>query len=164
MRLWLLLPLLCLSTAAAAFERPPLLEDAETTRNTVRSRSATYYFTLDGRQQTGSGLREVVIRPLPAPDTFTFVLSETALFLDNQQPLPIDVASLGEESGGIRITLRQPLPGPYRLRVALRPVANPHTAGVYLFDVQARADRESQSRTLGIARIHFYSSHSHWRP
>ncbi|NJK36202.1 MAG: DUF2808 domain-containing protein [Oscillatoriales cyanobacterium SM2_2_1] len=151
-------------TAAFAFERPPLLEDAETTRNTVQSRSATYYFTLDGREQTGVGLQELVIQQLPSPDHIQFVIAETAVALDTNQLLPIDVSPLLETShSGVRIIFRQPLAGPYRLRVSLRPVQNPHSSGVYLFEVQARGEKERQLRTLGIARIHFYDAFSRWR-
>jgi len=146
-----------------AFDRPPRLVGASTTRNEVYAWGATYYFTLDLLPDAGAALQRVQLAQAKSPDLIRFQLEQSRAFIGTRSQrgakLSLKTVQLDPETGAVIVDFESPVGPGQQVTIALLPERNPDTSGVYLFGVTAFPAGETvRSQFLGYGRLHFYDN------
>ncbi len=145
--------------------QPSRLVNAWTSQSGVRTWSATYYFTLEVGTNTKNPVEKVVLNQYDGLDTIQFYPDQTDVFLgDRSNPgARLSLASVvaDRNTRTVTIVFEQPVPPGQRLTIALNPVYNPDTAGIYQFGVTIFSKTELKAEQqrglfLGYGRLHFY--------
>ena len=149
-----------------AFEKGLILLDAYATYNSVRVKSAIYYFDLELPEDIGEPLQQVTIRQRQGSDRLKFHLDRTRVYFgthnDKQQELNIAVTQ-DEATKAITVVFQPPIPPGNQVTIGLKPKENPDIGGVYLFGITAfPAGKKPLGLYLGAARLQFYQSGDHF--
>lgn len=147
-----------------AFRKAPRLLDIYTTFNSVRSRSAKYYFDITIPDDAGAPLKKVEIEMRQGQETIYYRLEKTFAYLGTHrrrgEELAIEQVSLDEETGIITVEFLDAIPPGTTLTVRLKPTRNPDYSGVYVFGVTAIPQGANPyALYLGSRSISFYSSY-----
>ena len=146
------------------FERPPLLNNATTTRNTASVSNPTYYFTLTVPENAGESLGQVSIAQ-NAGDSFMrsveYDTEETRAFWgtprDRGEALTLADTSFDPETHTVTVAFDPPVPPGSIVTIGLEADRNPRQGGVYLFGVTAYPNGESPyGQFLGYGRLQIY--------
>ncbi|MDY6940487.1 MAG: DUF2808 domain-containing protein [Cyanobacteriota bacterium] len=146
------------------FERPPSLEAASLTFDTVRAWSSTYFFTLDVPDNAGEPLQRITIEQHEGFDRrLQFNTDETLSFegtrSERGETIALSEVTHDRATQTVSIVFDPPVAPGTVVTVGLRPVRNPRVAGVYLFGVTAFPAGESdRGQFLGYGRLHIYSN------
>lgn len=152
-----------LADGTVYFVRPPELAGAATTFNAAYFWGATYYFTLVLPENAGEPLQKVVIAPQEGPDWA--YLDEGGRNIEafegthhrSGTKLPLKEVAIDPKTHEITIVFDPPVAPGRTLTIALYPVRNPDTGGVYLYGVTAfPVGEKSHGQFLGYGRIHIY--------
>ncbi len=153
-------------TVLAQATQPSRLINAWTSQGAVRVWSATYYFTLEVGTNTTKPVETVVLNQHDGIDTIEFRTEESEVFSgDRSNPgprLPLKSIVADRTTRTVTIVFDQPVPPGQRFTIALNPVYNPDTAGIYLFGVTIfpldgqKIDKQNRGLFLGYGRLHFY--------
>jgi len=147
-----------------AFDRPPSLLQASTTRRTVSDSSVRYYFDLSIPENAGEPLQQVVIAQR---DGESFVREiqynpeDTQAFTGSHRNRGNEL-SLGDvvwnrDDQSITVNFDPPVPPGTDITIRLEPERNPRRSGIYLFGVTVFPDGETpQGQFVGYGRLHFY--------
>jgi hypothetical protein len=162
----------CLLTPGAApavelrgstyFQTPPWKLSFRTFYSTVFERGGEYYVTVTLPEQAGAGLGGLDIQQTGGADwTFPYMVSLTRAFLGQPRregpAVPVEV-EFEEDTRRFRIRFPEPPAPGQTVTVALRPVHNPGTPGIYLFSVVAwPAGPDPVSNPVGVGRLSIYS-------
>jgi hypothetical protein len=157
-----------LADGTIAFNHPPALVNAETTRSSAGATRVFYYFTLELPGDAGEPLQRLAITQEDGSSFLRRVeydLEDTRTFMgtvgDRGSEVAIADAVYNQDSQTILITLANPVPPGSTITLALRPNRNPRREGVYLFGVTAfPAGEQTQGQFLGYGRFHIYRSDS----
>ncbi|MEB3179089.1 MAG: DUF2808 domain-containing protein [Nostocaceae cyanobacterium] len=121
------------------FAQPPRLVEAVTTLNSINVWGATYYFTIRIPDNAGEPLQKVTIYQQEGGDYVRFDLKGSFAFQGTRpnqgQRLIIQDISSDQETQSVSITFAPPVEPGKTVTIALKPIQNPNTAGVYLFGV-----------------------------
>lgn len=146
------------------FDRPPSLEDASATFNSVRAWNSTYFFTLNVPENAGEPLQRLVIEQHEGFDRkLRFDTGDTRSFEGTRGNRGTSIA-LGEvthdrNTQTVSIAFDPPIDPGTTVTVGLRPRRNPSVGGVYLFGVTAfPAGESTHGQFLGYGRLHIYSN------
>ncbi|GAB4364763.1 MAG: DUF2808 domain-containing protein [Elainellaceae cyanobacterium] len=146
------------------FDRPPLLANASTTRNTTMVWEPTYYFTLQVPEDAGEPLGRVLIAQQDgntAAREIRFEPDETIAFTgtprNRDESLDIADAVYDSDAQSMTVTFNQPVPPGTTVTIGLQPERNPRLGGVYLFGVTVYPEGEpAYGQFIGYGRLHFY--------
>lgn len=142
------------------FKQPPRLLNAVTTFNDVNVWDAVYYFTINLPKGADEPLQEVKINQREGFDRIRFDLDDSFAFIgkpsDRGKRLPLSITS-DRKLRTVSLKFNPPVSPGETLTIALKPVRNPATDGIYLFGVTAFPRGEkSHGQFLGFGRFHFY--------
>lgn len=149
-----------------AFEKGLILLDAHATHNSVRVKSAIYYFDLELPKDIGESLQQVSIKQRQGSDRLKFRLDKTRAYFgthnDKQQELKIS-ATQDEATKAITVVFQPPIPPGNQVTIGLKPKENPELGGVYLLGITAfPAGKKPLGLYLGAARLQFYQNGDRW--
>jgi hypothetical protein len=144
------------------FAQPPRLVEAVTTLNSINVWGATYYFTVRLPDNAGEPLQKVTIYQQEGGEYVRFDLKGSFAFQGTRpnqgQRLTIQDVTSDRETQSVSITFAGAVKPGKTVTIALKPIQNPNTAGVYLFGVKAfPTGDKSHGQFLGFGRLHFYS-------
>lgn len=155
-----LAPAVQLRDGKVYFKQPPLLLRAVTTFKNVNVWGATYYFTIKLPPNAGEPLQKVDINQHEGFERVRFDLNNSFAFIgkpSNQgKKLPLNIKS-DRKLKTVSLKFDPPVSPGETVTIALKPVRNPGTDGIYLFGVTAfPAGDNSHGQFLGFGRFHFY--------
>lgn len=141
--------------------KPSRFINAWTSQSSVRAWSATYYFTIEVGTNTQNPVTKVVLNQYDGLDTIKFYAQQSEVFAgDRSNPgarLPLQSVVADPQTRTVTIQFEQPVPPGQRFTIALSPIENPDTAGIYQFGVTIFSRPEQQRGLfLGFGRLHFY--------
>lgn len=144
-----------------SFVQPPRLVAASTSYKDVNIWNATYYFTISLPEQAGEPLQKVTIDQREGVDRIRFDLEDTRAFAgtrkDRGEKIPIGEVTRDKETKTISVVFDPPVAPGKMITIALRPVQNPRSSGVYLFGLRGFPPGEkTASQFLGYGRLQFY--------
>ena len=153
-------PAVELSDGKVYFIQPPRLLKAVTTFKNVNVRGATYYFTINLPKNAGEFLHRVKINQHEGFDRVRFDLDDSFAFKgrpsNRGEKLSVNTTS-DRELQTVSLKFDTPVSPGETVTIALRPVRNPGTEGIYLFGVTAFPRGEnSHGQFLGFGRFNFY--------
>lgn len=153
-------PAVELTDGKVYFIQPPRLLKAVTTFKNVNVPGATYYFTINLPKNAGESLQKVKINQHEGFDRIRFDLDDSFAFRgrpsNRGERLALNTTS-DRELKTVSLKFNPPVSPGETVTIALKPVRNPGTEGVYLFGVTAFPRGEnSHGQFLGFGRFHFY--------
>lgn len=150
-----------LADGTVHFAKGPELLSPTTTFNDAGFWSATYFFTIKVPENAGEPLQRVTIAQIEGVDNIRYRLKETYAFEGNRhkegKKISIRKVELNQNNNTLNVVFEPPISPGKTVTVALRPVQNPFSSGVYLFGVTAYpAGEKAYGLYLGVGRLHFY--------
>ncbi|WP_071591321.1 DUF2808 domain-containing protein [Xenococcus sp. PCC 7305] len=147
-----------------AFRKAPRLVDIYTTFNTVRMRSATYYFDVTIPEDAGAPLHKVAIELRQGQEEIYYKLEKTVAYLGDHRrkgdKLALETVSIDESTGIITVEFTEPLPPDTTFTIGLKPRRNPDYDGIYVFGVTVFPQGENPyGLYLGSRSLTFYSGY-----
>jgi hypothetical protein len=150
-----------LSDGKVYFTRPPEFIEAITYYKNTGALSATYYFTLRVPADAGEPLRRVTLAQTEGVDAIRFILNQTTAYEGKNDKSLFTLGEVTEDrkQRTVSITFDPPIPPGKLITIAMRPIRNPLTSGVYMFGVTAYPPGEKvHGQFLGYGRLHFYNN------
>lgn len=153
-----------LADGTVSFEKPPDLVSVTSPYKNVDLWGATYFFSISLPLNAGEPLQKVTINQVEGVENIEFKLKETYAFegknWNGGEKITLGEVTRDKEKKTISVTFNPPVPPGKTFTIALRPVRNPFSSGVYLFGVTAfPAGEKPYGLYLGVGRLHFYRFH-----
>lgn len=150
-----------LADGTVHFEKAPELVAATTTFNSVDVWGATYFFTIAVPFNAGEPLQRVTIAQIEGLDNIRYNLKDSYAFEGKRSregaKVKLGEVSIDRDKRTVSVNFDPPVPPGKTVTIALRPVRNPFSSGVYLFGVTAfPAGEKAYGLYLGVGRMHFY--------
>ena len=139
----------------------PLLT-AKTTYNQIGSWDATYYFTIKLPESLANWqLQQVVLTQIEGVENIKFNQKNSFAFVESsgqKEKLGITLAKSSTQPQTIIATFDKPISANQTITIALKPVYNPVSEGIYLFQIHVISSGEKTNNlVVGTARLQFYN-------
>jgi hypothetical protein len=135
--------------------------NAETTYNQIGVQEATYYFTFKV-PNVGKDTEKVIFTQSEGIETIAFDEKNSIAFAETdtgeKQPLGISVSRNESQKESLIVTFNQPVAPGTKITIALKPVINPSSEGIYLFQVKTLLSDQKTTLPIGTARLQFYDN------
>jgi hypothetical protein len=151
-----------LADGSTVFDSPPRLTSFTTTENTTNRKYVTYYVTVNLLPEAGESLETLQVTLTEGRFTrLDYHTDDIEVFAgdrqDRQTAYPIAAADYDSDSQTLTVQLAEAAPPGQTLTFALKPVRNPTSEGVYLFEVMAApAGDNPVFQRVGTGRLNIY--------
>ncbi|MEO0409092.1 MAG: DUF2808 domain-containing protein [Cyanobacteria bacterium P01_A01_bin.135] len=150
---------------SAFFSRPPLFEEATTTRDAANRANPGYYFQITVPEDAGQALQRVVIAQRDGDSNFReveFEPEKTRAFIGSGrrgEELSLGEVVWDEAANAVSVEFDPPVAPGTEVALRLQAERNPRRGGVYLFGVTVFPEGASPSGVfIGYGRIHIYEN------